>query len=75
MGTLAVASYFRIKRNGDGFKSPWSAYIQYFYVGFSIFVLVFIIIDKPFESLVGLSILLFGALTYLFSKKDYTDER
>jgi hypothetical protein len=24
---------------------------------------------------VGLSILLFGALTYLFSKKDYTDER
>jgi APA family basic amino acid/polyamine antiporter len=74
MGTLAVASYFKIKRNGDGFKSPWSPYIQYFYVGFSIFVLVFIIIDKPFESLVGLSILLFGALTYLFSKKDYTDE-
>jgi hypothetical protein len=36
--------------------------------------LVFVIIDKPFESLVGLSILLFGALTYLFSKKDYTDE-
>ena len=75
MGTLAVASYFKIKRNGDGFRSPWSPYIQYFYVGFSIFVLVFIIIDKPFESLVGLSILLFGALTYLFSKKDYTDER
>jgi L-asparagine transporter-like permease len=74
MGTLAVASYFKIKRNGSGFRSPWSPFIQYFYVVFSVFVLVFIIIDKPFESLIGLGILVIGAITYVFSKKEYTDE-
>jgi amino acid transporter len=73
MGTLAVASFFRIKRNTEGFKSPWSPYIQYFYVAFSVVVLIFIIYDKPLESLVGLGILVFGAMTYLFSKKDFTE--
>jgi amino acid transporter len=74
MGTLAVASFFKIKRNAKGFKSPWSPYIQYFYVGFSCLVLLFIIYDKPLESLVGLGILVIGAITYVFSKKEYTDE-
>ncbi|WP_255039143.1 hypothetical protein [Lacihabitans soyangensis] len=74
MGTLAVASFFKIKRNVDGFKSPWSPYIQYFYVGFSCLVLLFIIYDKPLESLIGLGILVIGAITYVFSKKEYTDE-
>ena len=74
MGTLAVASYFKIKRNGNGFKSPWSPYIQYFYVVFSSFVLFFIIYEKPLESFIGLGILLIGAITYVFSKKQFINE-
>jgi amino acid transporter len=70
MGTLAVASFLKIKRNSNGFKSPWSPFIQYFYVVFSLFVLAFIIYDKPFESIIGLGILVFGAFTYFISKKE-----
>jgi amino acid transporter len=70
MGTLAVASFLKIKRNSNGFKSPWSPFIQYFYVVFSLFVLAFIIYDKPFESIIGLGILAFGAFTYFISKKE-----
>jgi amino acid transporter len=70
MGTLAVASFLNIKRKTTGFKSPWSPFIQYFYVVFSLFVLAFIIYDKPFESIIGLGILVFGAFTYFISKKE-----
>lgn len=70
MGTLAVASFLNIKRKTTGFKSPWSPFIQYFYVVFSLFVLAFIIYDKPFESIIGLGILVFGAFTYYISKKE-----
>jgi APA family basic amino acid/polyamine antiporter len=70
MGTLAVASFLKIKRNSNGFQSPWSPFIQYFYVVFSLFVLAFIIYDKPFESIIGLGILAFAAFTYLISKKE-----
>lgn len=70
MGTLAVASFLNIKRKTKGFKSPWSPFIQYFYVVFSLFVLAFIIYDKPFESIIGLGILVFGAFTYFISKKE-----
>lgn len=74
MGTLAVSSFFRIKRNSAGFKSPWSPFIQYFYVVFSVLVLIFIAIDKPTESLMGLGILAIGAVTYFFSKKEFIHE-
>ncbi len=73
MGTLSVASFLKIKRNTDGFKSPFSPYIQYVYVAFSISVLLFIVYDKPFESCIGLGILVIGAFTYLFSTREYTN--
>ena len=72
MGTLSVASFLRIKRNNIGFKSPFSPFIQYVYVAFSISVLLFIMVDKPFESCIGLGILAIGALTYLISSKEFT---
>jgi len=74
MGTLAVASFLKIKRKANGFRSPWSPFIQYFYVVFSLFVLGFIIYDKPFESIIGLGILALGAFTYLISKKELENE-
>lgn len=70
MGTLAVASFLKIPRNKSGFKSPFSPYIQYFYIGFSLFVLFFILWDKPVESLIGFGILVLGTITYFFSKKE-----
>ncbi len=57
-------NFLKIKRNTDGFKSP---FIQYVYISFSISVLLFIVYDKPFESFIGLGILVIGALTYLLS--------
>jgi amino acid transporter len=67
MGTLAIASFLKIKRNKKGFRSPLSPFIQYLYVIFSVGVLVFIAIDKPMESLIGLGILALGAITYFLS--------
>jgi APA family basic amino acid/polyamine antiporter len=71
MGILAVASFLKIKRNRNGFRSPWSPFIQYLYVGFSIIVLIFIVYDKPFESFIGLGILAVGAATYFISKREF----
>lgn len=70
MGTLAVASFMKISRTGNGFKSPFSPYMQYIYVIFSVFVMIFIVYDKPKESLIGLGILLVGAITYYFSERE-----
>lgn len=70
MGTLAVASYLTKKsKSEDSFKSPWSPFIQYIYVIFSIGFLIFIIVDKPWESFIGLGILSVGAATYFLSNK------
>ena len=64
MGTLAVASLLRTKRLPTDFHSPLRPWLQWAYIVFSLFVLAFIITDKPTESLVGLGIVLVGGLTY-----------
>lgn len=69
MGTLAMASYLKMDRKGNKFKSPFSPFIQYLYVAFSLFVLCFILWDKPKECIIGLGILGVGAVTYYFSEK------
>ena len=68
MGTLAVSSIFFTKRQTNDYHSPFRPYLQYLYVGFSLFVLTFIVIDRPTESLIGLGILGVGATTYFLSK-------
>ncbi|RIV20038.1 APC family permease [Fibrisoma montanum] len=64
MGTLAVASLLRTKRLPTDFHSPLRPWLQWAYIVFSLFVLAFIITDKPTESLIGLGIVLVGGLTY-----------
>ncbi len=64
MGTLTVASLFRTPRRPGDFHSPFRPYLQILYIGFSLFVLGFIVTDKPVESLIGLGIVLIGGLTY-----------
>ncbi len=73
MGTLAVASLLFTQRRSSDFRSPLRPYLQYLYVGFSIFVLLFTIIDRPIESLIGLGVLAFGAATYLLNGKIETN--
>ncbi|MFN4145255.1 MAG: APC family permease [Runella sp.] len=70
MGTLAVASYLKIPRRGQGFKSPLGPYLQYGYIGFSVVVLGFILWDKPTESLIGLGILGVGAVSYFWGGRE-----
>lgn len=71
MGTLAVASLLRTPRREGQFYSPLRPYLQWAYVLFSSAVLVFIMMDKTRESLIGLGIILIGGITYFFSKEGY----
>ena len=69
MGTLAVASLLRTPRHPSDFPSPFRPWLQWAYIVFSLGVLVFIAIDKPMESFVGLGIVLVGGLTYFVGRK------
>ena len=63
-GTLAVASLLRTPRLPHAFHSPWRPGLQWGYIAFSLCVLGFILVDRPRESLVGLTIVAVGGLTY-----------
>lgn len=64
MGTLTIASLLWVKRKEETFRSPGRPVLQIIYILFSIWVLGFMLIDKPVESLMGLGIVAVGAVTY-----------
>ena len=64
MSTLTIISSFYIEPKADAFRSPFGRTLQVFYVLFSIVVLSYILYERPLESLLGLSLLLVGLLTY-----------
>ncbi|QJW91113.1 APC family permease [Spirosoma taeanense] len=64
MATLSVASLLRTPRQPTDFPGPLRPWLQWLYIIFSLFVLVFIVTDRPLESLIGLGIVLIGGLTY-----------
>lgn len=68
MGTITVYSSLKIKKE-TGFKSPLKPWIQYIYIAFSTGVMVYLFWDRPLESLVGLGMVGFGLLIFLFDKK------
>lgn len=72
MGTLAVASLLRTPRRPGDFASPWRPYLQWAYIGFSLFVLGFIVSDRPTESLIGMGIVLAGGATYWIKPPNLT---
>ncbi|HRK73650.1 MAG TPA: APC family permease, partial [Rhodothermales bacterium] len=72
MGTLAVASLLRTKRTEGHFHSPLRPYLQWAYVLFSCAVLIFIIQDRPKESIGGVLMICLGGATYFFSKERYS---
>ncbi len=69
MGTLTVASIFWLKGRKGAFKSPLKPLLQIAFVVFSIWILGYMLIERPKESLIGLLFVLSGIVTYFLSKR------
>ncbi len=69
MLTIAGVFILRMKKIGiAGYNSPGYPYFQILYLLLSIWIISFLLYDKPEESLLGLLNLLLGALTFLLNK-------
>lgn len=68
MGTLTVVSLLFVKRNRDSFQSPFKPWLQIVYLLFSSWVLVYMVIDRPLESLSGLGIIIIGTIVFWFDR-------
>lgn len=69
---LTVAGVFLLRKNRPtlpGYKAPLYPLLPIVFTVFSIWILVYLIIDKPLECLVGLLILAIGFVTYFINKK------
>jgi basic amino acid/polyamine antiporter, APA family len=67
MASLTVAtSLFLKNRQPATFRSPFKPLLQIIFLFFNIWVLIFTIIERPFESLIGIGILLIGVVIYFF---------
>lgn len=70
MASLTVAtSLFMQTRIPGSFRSPFKPVLQILFLLFNIWVLIFTIVDRPVESLIGIGILLIGAVIYYFDRK------
>jgi basic amino acid/polyamine antiporter, APA family len=68
MGTLTISASLALKKV-EGFRSPLKPWLQIIYIIFSIWIMVFMLLDRPTESLFGLGIILVGFIVFLFDKK------
>lgn len=69
MASLTVATSLFIKgKKKEIFKSPFKPVLQIIFLLFTVWVLIFTLIDRPVESLLGIGMLAMGALIYLFDK-------
>lgn len=72
--TLTVAGIFPLRRKGrsvSGFRAPLYPYLPIFFIVCSLWVFVYLIIDKPQEFLIGLAILGLGVLSYFINNRLY----
>jgi APA family basic amino acid/polyamine antiporter len=70
--TLTVAGVFIGRRQSPEkqvYQSPAYPWIQIIYLVFSLWMLIYLLIDQPYESLMGLSNLLIGGISYWWSVK------
>ena len=72
MGTLTIASLLFVKRKEGTFHSPFRPWIQIIYIIFSIWVLGFMLMEQPTESLIGLGIVAIGVVTYFIRPNNAT---
>jgi len=69
MASLTVATSLFLKgRKAGTFRSPFKPILQIVFLIFNGWVLIFTLIDRPVESLIGLGVLLVGAIIYYFDK-------
>ncbi len=68
MGTLTVASIFWLKGRTNAYKSPLKPFLQIAFVVFSLWILGYMLFERPLESTIGLLFVLAGILTYFMSK-------
>jgi APA family basic amino acid/polyamine antiporter len=73
--TLTVASVFIIRRRATpgSYRAPGFPWIQLFYLAASGWILIFLLIDRPLESLLGMGNLLAGAATYALNRRREKD--
>ncbi|WP_150452061.1 APC family permease [Arenibacter lacus] len=69
MGTLTVASIFWIKGREGAFRSPFKPFLQIAFVLFSVWILGYMLFEKPVESAIGLLFVVSGVITYYMSKR------
>jgi APA family basic amino acid/polyamine antiporter len=69
MASLTVATSLFIKdQRPETFKSPLKPVLQIIFLLFNTWVLIYTLIDRPVESLIGIGILLIGLIIYFFDK-------
>ncbi len=69
---LTVAGVFILRKEKTitpGFKAPFHPVLPVIFTLFSVWILMYLLLDKPMECLIGLSILALGILTYFINKK------
>ena len=69
MGTLTVTSVFWLKGRKGAYKSPFKPVLQILFVLFSVWILGYMLVERPKESAIGLLFVITGILTYFMSKK------
>lgn len=69
MGTLTVASIFWLKGRKGAYKSPFKPLLQIAFIIFSVWILGYMLVERPKESAIGLLFVLTGVGTYFMSKR------
>ncbi len=69
MGTLTVASIFWLKGRTGAYKSPFKPLLQIAFILFSIWILGYMLFERPKESAIGLLFVLAGIGTYFMSER------
>jgi APA family basic amino acid/polyamine antiporter len=72
---LTVVGLFILRRRkigeADCWRGPFYPWVQFIFLFFNVIVLLFLLIDKPFESLLGMLNLAAGALSFAWEKWRY----
>ncbi|MFK7811781.1 MAG: APC family permease [Maribacter sp.] len=75
MGTLTVASIFWLKGRKGAYKSPFKPVLQIAFIIFSLWILGYMLFERPRESAIGLLFVATGIGTYFMSRKRVKGKR
>jgi APA family basic amino acid/polyamine antiporter len=73
--TVGGVILLRIKKIGQGYKAPLYPILQIIYLTFSFWILTFLFIDKPMESLLGMLNLVLGGITFWVNYRFFSNMR